>query len=148
MIPTLTLRDVPPPGDVVAVDALHPSVQLPMERPLFRPAAAVALNDAPVQAGDAGVDAAALFTQVRVDKAALAAHVRQALQTRTQVSLGELLHTRPLQQGLGELVAYLQLASVAAQAVVDEAVQETVHWTAADGVQRSATLPRVIFVRT
>ena len=97
---------------------------------------------------DAGVDAAALFTQVRVDKAALAAHVRQALQTRTQVSLGELLHTRPLQQGLGELVAYLQLASVAAQAVVDEAVQETVHWTAADGVQRSATLPRVIFVRT
>ena len=62
--------------------------------------------------------------------------------------MGELLHTRPLQQGLGELVAYLQLASVAAQAVVDEAVQETVHWTAADGVQRSATLPRVIFVRT
>ncbi|EHL21525.1 hypothetical protein KYG_17537 [Acidovorax sp. NO-1] len=144
----VALRDAPPPGEVFGVDALHPAVQLPLERPLFRPAAAVALNDAPVQVGDAGVDAAALFTQVRVDKAALAAHVRQALQTRAQVSLGELLHMRPLQQGLGELVAYLQLASVAAQAVVDEAVQETVHWTASDGVQRSATLPRVIFVRT
>ncbi len=144
----VALRDAPPPGEVFAVDALHPSVQLPMERPLFRPAAPMALSEAPVQAGDAAGDATALFTQVRVDKAALAAHVRQALQTRAQVSLGELLQARPLQQGLGELVVYLQLASVAAQAVVDEDMQETVRWTGADGVQRSATLPRVIFVRT
>jgi hypothetical protein len=144
----VALRDTPPPGEVFAVNALHPSVQLPMERPLFRPAAPMALSQAPVQAGDAVGDATALFTQVRVDKAALAAHVRQALQTRAQVSLGELLQTRPLQQGLGELVVYLQLASVAAQAVVDEGVQETVRWTGADGVPRSATLPRVIFVRT
>ena len=84
---------------------------------------------------------------MRVDKAALGSHIRQALQTRAQVSLAELLQSRPVQQGLGELVAYLQLASVAAQSMVDENTLETVYWTAADGAMRSAKMPRVIFVR-
>jgi hypothetical protein len=89
---------------------------------------------------------------VRVDKAALSAHIRQSLQTRSQVTLAELLHTRPLQQGLSELVAYLQLASESPNSVVDESVQDTVAWQVADdvggSVTRQATLPRVIFVRS
>ena len=100
-----------------------------------------------LQAGQAEGDDSVLFEQVRIDKAALARHIRQSLQARAQISLGELLQVRPLQQGLGELVAYLQLASGAAPSVVDEAVQETVDWTSADGTPRSATLPRILFVR-
>jgi hypothetical protein len=105
------------------------------------------LNTMALEAGDGDLDAGALFSQVRVDKAALAGHIRQSLQTRPQISLSELLQTRPLQQGLGELVAYLQLASVAAQSVVDENTLESVSWKSADGITRSAKLPRVIFVR-
>ena len=139
---TVTLTDA-----VQTVNALHPSVELPLERPLYSPAVKTVLNNVALEAGAADLDAAVLFSQVRVDKAALASHIRQSLQTRSQISLGELLQIRPLQQGLGELVAYLQLASVAALSVVDDATLESVRWTAADGVTRSASMPRVIFVR-
>jgi Protein of unknown function (DUF3375) len=144
----LALRDTPPSGTVQTIAALHPSVDLPFERPLYSPATKTVLNSQALEPGNSDLDALALFSQVRVDKAALASHIRQSLQTRPQISLAELLQTWPLQQGLGELVAYLQLASVAAQSVVDEDTLETVHWTTANGLKRSATLPRVIFLRT
>jgi hypothetical protein len=79
--------------------------------------------------------------------------VRQSLQQRTQVTLGELLATRPLQQGLAELVAYFTLASDAPdaatglRAAIDDAVQEQVSWVAPEGRRKSARLPRVIFSR-
>ncbi len=57
------------------------------------------------------MDAAALYSQVVVDKARLARHIRHALQERSQVTLRELTDAQPLQQGLAELVTYLQLGS-------------------------------------
>ncbi len=144
----LSLRDAPPAGLVHSINAPGPSVELPMERPLYSVPVKTILNNLNLETGDADVDADALFSQVRVDKAALASHIRQSLQIRAQISLGELLEARPLQQGLGELVAYLQLASAPAQSVVDEDTLETVRWTAADGALRSAEMPRLIFVRT
>jgi hypothetical protein len=137
------------------IDEVGAGVSLPLERPLYQPPLHTALTSVALQAGDDDVDAAALFSQVRVDKAALSAHITRSLQTRSQVSLAELLQTRPLQQGLGELVAYLQLASEAPASTVDESTMETVEWLArgdadagSDGpLTRRAVLPRVIFVR-
>jgi Protein of unknown function (DUF3375) len=144
----LHLRGAVPTGPVHHINALCPSLDLAMERPLYSAPVKTLLSNLKLEVGDAELDADVLFSQVRIDKAALASHIRQSLQTRSQVSLVELLQARPLQQGLGELVAYLQLASVAAQSVVDEGTLETVSWTSADGVLRSAKMPRVIFVRT
>lgn len=150
----LALRDTPPVGNFLFVDDLTPSLELPMERPLYNPPIKTVIANVALEAGEADMDAAALFSQVRVDKAALASHIRQSLQTRNQISLGELLQTRPLEQGLGELVAYLQLASEASNSVVDESTLEAVEWLAHDiqdnlhdPVTRRAQLPRVIFVR-
>ena len=143
----LRLRGTPPAGPLHAINALSPSIELPMERPLYSAPVKTLLKSLKLEAGDAALDADVLFSQVRIDKAALGSHIRQSLQTRAQISLVELLKARPLQQGLGELVAYLQLASVAAQSVVDEDTLDTVRWLAADGKERSAQMPRVIFVR-
>lgn len=147
----LALRGSPPSGNFMTVDDLAGSLDLPMERPLYMPPIRTVIANLALEAGEADMDAAALFSQVRVDKAALAGHIRQSLQTRAQISLGELLRTRPLAQGLGELVAYLQLASEAPNSVVDEATLESVEWPATDdahqAVTRRARLPRVIFVR-
>ena len=151
----LQLRDTAPVAqrmpDFMQIDAIGVSVELPLERPLYQPPLQTILTSVALQAGDADVDASALFSQVRVDKAALSAHIRQSLQTQAQVSLAELLQSRPLQQGLSELVAYLQLASESHASAVDEAVQDLVVWVVPDGaggwVTRQATLPRVIFVR-
>ena len=59
--------------------------------------------------------------------------------------------TQPLQHGLAELVAYLQLGSETFSTVADEDTPEPICWqaVAANGqaITRSARLPRVIFMR-
>ena len=149
----LALRPSPPAGSIMFINALTATIDLPMERPLHNPPVKPVFANVALQGGDTDLDAAALFSQVRVDKAALSGHIRQSLQTRAQISLTELLQTRPLQQGLGELVAYLQLASEQQNAVIDESAVETVQWPAGQPddvegqVMRRASMPRVIFVR-
>lgn len=97
------------------------------------------------------IDASALFALRVVDKAALASHIRHALQRAPQVTLRELVETRPLEHGLAEVIAYLEIASGAFSITVDESAEEILQWEAADGeggaVRKTARLPRVIFVR-
>ena len=143
----LALRDTPPAGDFMEVADNAAAIELPMERPLYTPPLKPNLADVVLETGDALVDAAALFSQVTIDKAALSRHVRQALQERSQITLRELLETRPLSQGLAELVAYLQLAGETFNSVVDEEAEDTVVWHSSDGRSKQARLPRVIFVR-
>jgi len=151
----LALRDAAPAAwrtpDFMQIDEIGAGVELALERPLYQPPLQTMLIRVALQMGDADVDAAALFSQVRVDQAALSVHIRQSLQTQAQVTLAELLQARPLQQGLAELVAYLQLASASPNSVVDESTQDAVDWRVLDEVDgwvtRRARLPRVIFVR-
>ena len=122
-----------------------------MERPLYTPAAKLRLSGLVRDAADTEVDTSALYAGVIVDKAALSRHIRQALQSADQVTLSELCQARPLEQGLAELVAYLDLADRSFSAVIDESVEERITWHSADRDGRDAykrvTLPRVIFVR-
>jgi hypothetical protein len=151
----LALRDAAPAAwripDFMQIDEIGAGVALALERPLYQPPLQTMLTRVALQMGNADVDAAALFSQVRVDKAALSAHIRQSLQTQAQVTLAELLKSHPLQQGLAELVAYLQLASESPGSVVDESTLDVVAWAVLDEaggeISRYARLPRVIFVR-
>jgi hypothetical protein len=77
--------------------------------------------------------------------------VRNALQERSQVTLRELIDAQPLQRGLAELVAYLELGRAPLKVVVDEASPEVITWQAVGrdgaGCTRRARMPRVTFVR-
>lgn len=147
----LALRDVAPAGTFMSIDDSAATVELPMERPLHKPAQHPQIADVPLDTGDADLDAAALYAQTVVDKTQLNQHIERALRERAQITLVELLRQHPLQQGLAELVVYLQLAVDRYHAVVDESVQERVPWTCVDAQghthERHAQLPRVIFVR-
>jgi len=149
----LAVRAQQPVGDFITIDETAPGIELPMERPLHAPTQKIALSSARIDAGDEDLDAAALYAQFVVDKAALAQHVRRSLQHRGQVTLAELVLHRPLQQGLAELVAYLSLAAeppgpgAGLKATIDDEVQDSVHWVARDGQTKTAHLPRVIFSR-
>ncbi|HYE36663.1 DUF3375 domain-containing protein [Methylocaldum sp.] len=144
----LELRDTPPSGEMMTVADTAATIELPMERPLYVPPIKPRIADVALETGDAEVDAAALFSQVVIDKAALSRHIRHALQERSQITLRELCEKRPLKQGLAELVAYLQLAGETFKAVVDEEVTEIIVWHYGDdGRMKQARLPRVIFVR-
>ena len=92
-------------------------IELPLERPLFTPSMKPRLADLVLEAGEDDIDTARLFDQIVVDKARLRAAVRRALRRQPQITLRELLDAEPLQQGLAELVAYLELAHAGAAAV-------------------------------
>ena len=147
----LGLRETQPTGEIMSIAATAADIELPMERPLHRPVIKPVIADIELETGDAEVDASALYSQVVVDKARLARHVRHALQERSQVTLRELIDAQPLQRGLAELVAYLELGRAPLKVVVDEASPEVITWQAVGrdgaGCTRRARMPRVTFVR-
>ena len=147
----LSLRGYAPSGEFMFMADSSATIELPMERPLHTPALKPVISEMALESGDPDLDAAALYGQVVIDKGELLRHVRHALQDRTQITLGELCVLRPLQHGLTELVAYLQIASDDFSSVVDEEATDIIRWNGSgDNGQectRQAELPRVIFVR-
>ena len=150
----LALRDTPPDGHVMTLAEASSEIELPLERPLYTPVLKSLIADIELEAGDSDLDAAALYSQIVVNRVQLAGHIRQALQERSQITLRELIELHPLQQGLAELVAYLQLGSDAFKSVVDEDAHDVIVWhtvqhdaVPAVSIMRQARLPRVIFVR-
>lgn len=148
---SLALRDAAPSGTVMWLADTAASIELPMERPLHAPAIKAQLSSQPLASDAVEIDASALYEQTVIDKTQLTRHVRAALQQQSQVSLAELAARQPLQHGLAELVAYLQLGGDTFRTVVDDSTTELVAWhsTDPDGAVRSrrARMPRIIFVR-
>ena len=147
----IALTNAMPSGSFSQLSDASAAVELAMERPLFTPALKPLIQSLELQSGVADSDIRALFDQVAVDTARLKREVQRALQQSRQVTLAQVVDAAPLQQGLAELIAYLQLANTVFAASVDEQTLEHIHWqaNAEDGavVQRSAHLPRVIFLR-
>ncbi len=147
----LALRGTPPPGEVMTIAECAAGIELPMERPLHTPTLKPVITDVALESGDADVDASVLYAQIVIDSAELARNIRHALQERSHITLSELCEAQPLQHGLAELVAYLQLAGDTFKAVVDEETTDVIVWrgVSADGAEQTkqARLPRVIFVR-
>lgn len=147
----LAVRESQPQGVMMEIADAAADIELPMERPLHTPSIKPLIADTVLEDGDVEIDAGALYSQIVIDKAQLVRHIRHALQDRSQVTLRELCEMRPLQRGLAELVAYLQLAGDTFKAVVDEDVTDEIFWRReeADGQEQAkrARLPRVIFVR-
>jgi hypothetical protein len=143
----LALRAEPPASTVSTLDEPAPEIELPLQRPLFAPPHKPHITAASLHAGRSELASDALYEQVYVDRSLLRAHIRRALQTRSQVSVADLLATRPLSLGLAELVTYLALAAEDRDAVIDNTRSERVSWTDSAGTQREATLPLVIFLR-
>ena len=143
----LALREEYPSGEFMPLAEIAARVELPLERPLYRPPLKPLITEMALDEGDADVDTAALYAQVVVDRAELARNIRQDLQSRSQISLGEIITRHPLRHGLAELVAYLQLAGEWPKMAVDDDVQEQVRWQSEQGVMRRATLSRVILLR-
>ncbi|SDX71520.1 DUF3375 domain-containing protein [Nitrosomonas halophila] len=150
----LALRASSPAGEVMTIDAPAASVELPLERPLYTVNAKTAIVDIVLPSDDDDAQEwqmDALYSQVVIDKARMARHIRHALQDRSQITLGTLCQLHPLQHGLAELVTYLELAGKSSKTVVDEDTTETITWQSAtaDGKQamKRVHMPRVIFVR-
>jgi hypothetical protein len=145
---TLKVRTASPPGDFISLPGLGVELNLPLERPLFTPSGAVKMEDLSVEEGEADLDTEALFSMVVVDSQKLLRNLREALKSRGQITLGELLEQYPLEQGLAELVAYLNLSAEDIASTVDPHVYDQVWWQTEEGLIRRGSLLRVLFVRS
>ena len=143
----VALRDHSTDAFVMELDESAPSVELPLERPLYKPPHKPRIGDQVIAEGNMEIPADALFDQVHVDKAELRVRIRKMLQTRTQVSLADIVDAYPLEHGLAELVAYMSLASDDAKALIDDSRRETLVWLDPGCGTRQATLPLIIFAR-
>ncbi|MHB8878165.1 MAG: DUF3375 domain-containing protein [Myxococcaceae bacterium] len=143
----MELRETPPTGSLVALDAPVPDLDLPLERPLFAPPFQAKLESQPLLEGDDHVPADALFEQISVDRARLRSNIRQSLLARDQVSLAEVLAQHPLRHGLAELVGYVAVASEEQSSVIGDETTQSVQWTDPRGRARSATVPLIVFTR-
>ena len=145
---TLATRSALPTGAFIEIADTACSIELPMERPLYSPPVRTRIKTLRLEGTEDDVDVGALFAHVAVDRARLSRQIAHALQLRSQVSLAELAVEHPLQQGLAELVAYLQMAESDSHATIDETRTDTIVWHSADdGGSRSAQVSRVIFSR-
>ncbi|MCX2562077.1 DUF3375 domain-containing protein [Acetobacter farinalis] len=147
------LPDCPPDDVLTEIDAMSASPDLIMERPLYTPPLPTVLSLDPLpDFTPEDVDPTALYEQVVIERGRLIDTLEQALAEAPQISLAALLRRHPLEQGLSELVAYLQLGSERFESLIDETIRDHVSWDimTADGstITRHATLQRVIFVRS
>jgi len=143
----LQLREAGNVPIAIELDAPSPAIRLPMERPLYSPVKKAHLSSDTVRDADEVTDPVALFEQVYVDPEPLRGGVRQALRSQPQVGLSELVARYPLKQGVAELVTYLSLQDEAFAIVYDDQHRDLITWSAADGRERAATLPRVTYAR-
>ena len=143
----LAVRGEMPKGAFMAIDEGAPSVQLPMERPLFSPPVKPIIAAEVLSGEGAKIAVDALFDQVIVDQARLQANIRRLLQTQDQVTLRDVLIKHPVEHGLAEVVAYLVIAGADVKAVFDEDEPERIFWLDGRGRTLSAWLPRIIFSR-
>jgi len=122
-----------------------------MERPLYAPAVKPSLAAVDLLQGDEELNADALYSQIEINHARLAQHVSSALTKASQVSLKDLTLHYPLQQGLAELVAYLQVGVDNFAMAINDNVTDIISWTYQTAelkvIEKEAKLPRVIFLR-
>jgi hypothetical protein len=101
-----------------------------------------------MQAGDAPLidleSIGELVAQSEIDFRSLKANVRDVLETRSQVSIGDVLEQHPATQGLGSVVGLIALGS---RHGIKANNKEIVFWVGNDDLQRSAQIPQLFFVR-
>ena len=85
-----------------------------------------------------------LVRQSEIDFRTLKQHVRDMLDRKSQVSVGEVLDHFPAEQGLGSVVGYIALGAKHGEVTSDT---ETVSWGPDEHNKRQAKVPAIYFIR-
>lgn len=144
----LAMRDSPPAEVVAYMDEMSCDIQLPVDRPLFRPPVRLSIADVAPEAGQADHDPDALYSQVVVDRTSLATHISSTVMEHGPVTLRELTDLQPLKHGLAELVAYLDLGSSRFEMELLEFMRDSIIWhttEAEEEIERNANMQRILF---
>ena len=142
----LALRTSPPTETGIWIDDMRPSMELPMDRRMFRPPARTVLDDVAPQVGEAESDASALYSLSVVDRTEIFEHIASTLAEHREVTLRELTSLRPITHGLAELITYLDLGSARFELVSLDFMQDTISWQReSDLYDLEVTMNRILF---
>lgn len=141
----LGLRQHPPENGFISLGDVRVALNLPLDRPLYSPPLKPRIDTQILLEGTSDNDVNVLFGQIHVDKSRLLENLRLALRQQPQISLGELLQRYPLEQGLAELVTWLELATTHSRCVLDEQHSQLISWHDKQGIQRRASVPLIVF---
>lgn len=133
-----------PPSFGLVVDLPGVEIALPVERPLYQPPAAVAVESL-IPPATEEVDTDLLFTQTFVDHARLVGNIRAVLPQRSSALLSDIVAMYPIEQGAAEIVGYLALTGDDVTVEMDDSDETTLEYPApADpGTTKRARLPKV-----
>ncbi|NOQ36808.1 MAG: DUF3375 family protein [Methylococcaceae bacterium] len=141
-------QEAPKEKDFSFLDDTKAQIALPMSRALFRPPSRPDISQEILSAGTAEFNTDLLYTQHYVDTAMLQARINKALQAQKQITLKELCQQHPLEKGLSELIAYMNIACQdSGNAVVNTDKEIKIAWFNDDGLGKSAMMPSIIFTR-
>jgi hypothetical protein len=145
-VKALRVRSRPDRIVAMELDDFSVSINLPMERPLYRRSRRHSLETESMEHGNDDFDSSAMLSQLYVDRDALMKRVLSSLGRNDQVGLSDVVRGDPLEQGLAELVGYLSLQEPGLAVVFDEERRDQIRWSAGE-VERVADLPAVSFSR-
>jgi hypothetical protein len=127
----------------------EPDIELPLERPLFDPPEQIKATERP-RAASAQIDAEALialYDTFYIDDSVLRENIDRLLMSRNEVTLAELVTSYPIEQGMAEVIAYLQIAAQAPHHRIDRDVRDTVTFRTRDGDEKQIDVPRIVYRR-
>ena len=128
----------------------EPSVNLPLERPLFTPPEIVTTTYPPYHAPEriAPEILLELFKAVSIDEGRLHDRIERLLMTRTEVTLAEVVNSYPIQQGIAEVIGYVGIAHRTTFYSIDFHTEDIIPIAQRNGDNtRHIIVPRVIFRR-
>jgi hypothetical protein len=134
----------PQQKDFIMMDNMRPKIDLSMDRGLFRPPISPEVDDNPEE-GKADFDTPELYKRHYIDEQTLRDRISKALRGRDQISLEQLAIIYPIEKGLSEVIAYLDIACRDNHWVVDSSVTKSLEWEDTDGRLKKVHMPEVIF---
>jgi hypothetical protein len=138
-----------PPRQIDFASLPEPKIDftIPFARSLFSPPRKIRMTDAAPQLGEGGFSAEALFSQHYVDEGLLRNQIARMLSENSQVALSDIVEKYPVTRGMAEIVTYINMANREEKSTLNENQRQQILWHDAQGRERYADIPLVIFTR-
>lgn len=138
-----------PPKEIDFTTLPEPKIDIaiPFTRSLFSPPRKIRMTDAAPLLGESEFPADALFNQHYVDEGMLRNQIAQMLSEKGQAALSEIVEKYPVMRGIAEIISYINLADREEKCTINEIQRQQIPWRDAEGRQRYADVPLVIFTR-
>ena len=145
---SLAIKHNPPKqNDFATLPEPKIDITIPFTRSLFTPPRKIRMTDAAPLLGEGEFSADALFSQHYVDEGLLRNQIARMLSENSQVALSDIVEKYPVTRGMAEIVTYINMANREEKSTLNENQRQQILWHDAEGRERYADIPLVIFTR-